>query len=268
MLKLEPVIIDVDKGTFTLNLETIKQNILITGGSGFIGSALTKYLVENNHNVIVYDNNSRGNLRRLKSVIKKIKFIKGDIRNKKKLFSIKQKIDTVISARIESETETKKDLIDIIKYGQGNLEDEDNKGILGMKGGPSSDSTLIYLGLGSIIFFMLLLLVFKKNKQEVVYLKPKLDAKKKPKKNEVIEKENIPETVEAKVEDVSAVQKPPINPFATMAFEDENVIRAELKALRQSAVSMSVNQREGATQIVKDWLSDGGTESEAEGDEG
>jgi hypothetical protein len=53
-----------------------------------------------------------------------------------------------------------------------------------------------------------------------------------------------------------------------MAFEDENVIRAELKALRQSAVSMSVNQREGATQIVKDWLSDGGTESEAEGDEG
>ena len=184
------------------------------------------------------------------------------------LLKAQQKIDTVISARIESETETKKDLIEIIKYGQGNLEDEDNKGILGMKGGASSDSTLIYLGLGTIIFFMLLLLVFKKNKQEVVYLKPKGNAKKKPKKNEVIDKEDIAETVEAKVEDSSAVQQAPINPFATMAFEDENVIRAELKALRQSAVSMSVNQREGATQIVKDWLSDGGADSDAEGDEG
>ena len=45
------------------NKKNLKQNILITGGSGFIGSALTKYLVENSHNVIVYDNNSRGNLR-------------------------------------------------------------------------------------------------------------------------------------------------------------------------------------------------------------
>lgn len=92
--------------------------------------------------------------------------------------------------------------------------------------------------------------------------------KKSLKKNEVIDKEDIAETVEAKVEDSSAVQQAPINPFATMAFEDENVIRAELKALRQSAVSMSVNQREGATQIVKDWLSDGATDSDAEGDEG
>ena len=60
----------------------------------------------------------------------------------------------------------------------------------------------------------------------------------------------------------------PTNPYATMAFEDENVIRAELKALRQSAVSMSANQREGATQIVKDWLSDNDNEGESDGDEG
>ena len=36
----------------------MKQNILVTGGSGFIGSAIVKYLVNLNHNVIVYDNNS------------------------------------------------------------------------------------------------------------------------------------------------------------------------------------------------------------------
>ena len=78
------------------NKKIIKQNILITGGSGFIGSAIAKYLVQKKHKVIVYDNNSRGKIRRLKEVKNKIKFIKGDIRNKKKLLSTKGKIDTVI----------------------------------------------------------------------------------------------------------------------------------------------------------------------------
>lgn len=74
----------------------MKNNILVTGGSGFIGSAIVKYLVKRNLNVIVYDNNSRGKIERLKSIKKKIKFIKGDIRDKKKLFSIKENVDTVI----------------------------------------------------------------------------------------------------------------------------------------------------------------------------
>jgi nucleoside-diphosphate-sugar epimerase len=74
----------------------MKNNILVTGGSGFIGSAIVKYLVEKKFNVIVYDNNSRGKIERLKSVKNKIRFIKGDIRDKKKLFSIKENIDTVI----------------------------------------------------------------------------------------------------------------------------------------------------------------------------
>ena len=76
--------------------KNLKRNILITGGSGFIGSAITKHLVNEKNNVIVFDNNSRGKSRRLKEVKNKIKFIKGDIRNKKKLLSIKGKVDTVI----------------------------------------------------------------------------------------------------------------------------------------------------------------------------
>ena len=76
--------------------KSLKKNILVTGGSGFIGSAITKYLVNNHHSVIVFDNNSRGRIRRLKKVRNKIKFIKGDIRDKKKLLSIRSKVDTVI----------------------------------------------------------------------------------------------------------------------------------------------------------------------------
>ena len=74
----------------------MKKNILVTGGSGFIGSAIVKYLVKKQYNVVVFDNNSRGRSRRIKDVNNKISFIKGDIRDKKKLLSINKKIDTVI----------------------------------------------------------------------------------------------------------------------------------------------------------------------------
>ena len=73
-----------------------EKTILVTGGSGFIGSAITKYLVKDGNQVIVFDNNSRGKSSRLKDVKNKIHFIKGDIRNKKKLLSINHNIDTVI----------------------------------------------------------------------------------------------------------------------------------------------------------------------------
>ena len=75
--------------------KNIKKYILVTGGSGFIGSAITKYLVAQKKNIIVYDNNSRGNLDRLKDVSNKIKFINGDIRNKTKLLNINN-VETVI----------------------------------------------------------------------------------------------------------------------------------------------------------------------------
>ena len=47
------------------------MRILITGGSGFIGSAITKYLVKRGHSVTVLDNNSRGKTQRLTDIIKK-----------------------------------------------------------------------------------------------------------------------------------------------------------------------------------------------------
>ena len=46
---------------------------------------------------------------------------------------------------------------------------------------------------------------------------------------------------------------------------NSDVKRSELNSLRQSAVSMSVGQKDGATQIVKDWLS---TESGTENSDG
>ena len=55
--------------------------ILVTGGTGFLGSALVKQLVKKNNKVVIFDNNFRGNLQNIKDIANKIKFFKGDIRN-------------------------------------------------------------------------------------------------------------------------------------------------------------------------------------------
>jgi len=57
------------------------SRILVTGGSGFIGSALVKALARDGHRVRVLDDNSRGSPRRLAEVAKDIEFIAGDIRD-------------------------------------------------------------------------------------------------------------------------------------------------------------------------------------------
>jgi len=59
----------------------MKKKYLVTGGSGFIGSALVKRLLNGGHSVRVFDNNSRGNLRRLDDILDKIEFVEGDIRD-------------------------------------------------------------------------------------------------------------------------------------------------------------------------------------------
>jgi nucleoside-diphosphate-sugar epimerase len=57
------------------------RKILVTGGSGFIGSALVKRLVRDGHAVRVLDDNSRGAPRRLTAVEKDIEFFGGDVRD-------------------------------------------------------------------------------------------------------------------------------------------------------------------------------------------
>ena len=57
------------------------ERILVTGGSGFIGSGLVKALVKAGAQVRVLDDNSRGRPRRLTEVENDIEFIGGDIRD-------------------------------------------------------------------------------------------------------------------------------------------------------------------------------------------
>ena len=73
-----------------------KKTFLVTGGTGFIGSGICELLVKKKYKVKIFDNNSRGSLKRIKKIINKVTFIKGDIRNKKKLKKAIMNTDAVI----------------------------------------------------------------------------------------------------------------------------------------------------------------------------
>lgn len=70
-------------------------NVLVTGGSGFLGSNLVKYLINKKKKITVIDNNSRGTFLNLKDISNKLKFIKGDLRDTKLLKRQLRNIDTV-----------------------------------------------------------------------------------------------------------------------------------------------------------------------------
>ena len=56
-----------------------KENILVTGGAGYIGSHIVELLIKTKSNIIIIDNLVTGHKKLLN---KKAKFIKVDIKNK------------------------------------------------------------------------------------------------------------------------------------------------------------------------------------------
>ncbi len=71
------------------------SRILVTGGSGFIGSGLVKALVAAGHSVRVLDDNSRGAPRRLAEIADEIEFIAADIRDAELVTKAAQGMDEV-----------------------------------------------------------------------------------------------------------------------------------------------------------------------------
>ena len=79
--------------------------VLITGGGGFLGSALVKKLVASGHKVRVLDDFSRGAPRRLDSVTDSIECIHGDIRNENIVRQACQGVKTIFHLAYVNGTE-------------------------------------------------------------------------------------------------------------------------------------------------------------------
>lgn len=73
-----------------------KRKYLVTGGSGFIGSAIVKRLVKEGHSVRVLDNDIRGASERLKEVAGKIELMQGDVRDAEAVQEACKCVDSVI----------------------------------------------------------------------------------------------------------------------------------------------------------------------------
>jgi nucleoside-diphosphate-sugar epimerase len=73
-----------------------KKTFLVTGGTGFIGSNICELLIKKNYNVKIIDNNFRGSISKIKGIKKNVKFIKGDIRDRKALDKALKNTDAVI----------------------------------------------------------------------------------------------------------------------------------------------------------------------------
>lgn len=71
------------------------MKILVTGGSGFIGSRLVHKWLEQGHNVRVFDNGMRGKLRRLEGIQSDIEYIQGDVRDFKSVLAATKGVDAV-----------------------------------------------------------------------------------------------------------------------------------------------------------------------------
>ena len=101
------------------------KKILVTGGAGFMGSALVRKLLVDNHEVRVLDNYQRGSGFRLKDINKEIDFIEGDIRDEKIVEKACKDIDTIFHLAYLNGTEffyTKPELVlDIAVKGITNI---------------------------------------------------------------------------------------------------------------------------------------------------
>ena len=73
-----------------------KKSYLVTGGSGFIGSAIVKRLVRVGNKVRVLDNHLRGVTERLKEVVSEIEIVEADVRDADAVRNSCKGIDSVI----------------------------------------------------------------------------------------------------------------------------------------------------------------------------
>lgn len=77
-------------------MKTEGRRYLVTGGTGFIGSALVRALVERGARVRVFDNNFRGKTNRLSEVLDRIELAEGDIRDYDAVQKAVQGVDGVL----------------------------------------------------------------------------------------------------------------------------------------------------------------------------
>ena len=147
--------------------------------------------------------------------------------------------EQTVQARLEDAKETEARLFSLLESSSkgSNVNGDDDMEIESWAG-TSGFGLLPTIVVVAVLLVAIVLLVLKLNKKKVVYLKPK----------------NNPEPPQPQ-----AFTPPP-----TESSENSDVVRADIRSLRQSAVTMSAGQRDGASQIISDWLDESSSDEDSD----
>ena len=177
-----------------------------------------------------------------------------------KFVDTEKRLERVMESKIKSDSVIIHETLSIVKQQAGGGKEDES--LLGMQLGSGGSGIM-----GSVIFILLIIalmvvtfLAASNKKPKTIYLKPKGAEKEKAKDKKKGEKKDSDET-EPEVEDEEQEEAPTLAPRP-----DEDAMRSELRSLRQTAVSLTVGEKEGASALIKEWLEDNPNKSD-EGEE-
>jgi len=151
------------------------------------------------------------------------------------------KYDEAVRGRDARANEITDKLMDIIKSG---IDPSADKDLLDRPDSGMNTTALVLTIMGIIVATTLAGAIMLSMSRKPVYLKPK------EKKTPV---ENNTQTVDTSTNNVNTEsQATSFDP--THANESPDVARSDLKDMRQSTIALGVSQKDGANQIVQDWL--------------
>ncbi len=181
-----------------------------------------------------------------------------------KFINTEKRLERVMESKIKSDSVIIRETMDIVKHQAG--AGKDNESLLGMQAGGGSSSIMSYV---LIIFLIISLMVVtflaaNNRKPKTIYLKPKDSGKEKKDKSEKEKsKKSKNDKAESDEKDEDDEVVPEVLTTQQLPRPDEDAMRSELKSLRQTAVSLTVGEKEGASALIKEWLEDNPNKEEA-----
>jgi len=171
-----------------------------------------------------------------------------------RFINTEKRLERVMESKIKSDSVIISEAMSIMKQQSVG---GDNKNLLGMQDGDSGSGIMVYVIIILVIIcFMILAFFASSNKKpNPVYLKPKEKDEKGGKDKKNSDKKESEDNVSEK----SVAAPPPPRP-------DEDAMRSDIRALRQTAVSLTVGEKEGASTLIKEWLDDNPNKKDEGGD--
>ena len=170
-----------------------------------------------------------------------------------------KRLERVMESKIKSDSVIIREAMGILK--QQAVGDKDDESLLGMQGAGGGSGIMGYVVIILLIICLMIVAILAagNKKPKTVYLKPKSKGKEKDKKKDKNGSDGGDDSSEPAPE--PAIPPPP--------RPDEDAMRSEIRSLRQTAVSLTVGEKEGASALIKEWLEDNpNKEDEGEGETG